>query len=197
MDDPTPRDLDALTAEPAELDGHTIDELAAYLDAGRVPYDPAIEESAACRHALAALERLHAVSADLLSDPPAGEEDDSWVAGVLAHIAADAHAGADFPVAVTAEGDEVVMTEGALRALLRAVGDDEPGVLVGRIRFAGDLADPSSTVVITVDVTLAQGLPIPLATSRLRAAMRSAVERHIGLQPVLDIVVRDLTTEDR
>ena len=35
-----------------DLDGHTFDELAEYLDRDRTPRDPDIESSAACRLAL-------------------------------------------------------------------------------------------------------------------------------------------------
>ena len=45
----------AYRIEPDDLDGHTIDELADYLDAGMQPADPSIDDSAACQNALAAI----------------------------------------------------------------------------------------------------------------------------------------------
>lgn len=193
VDDQTPHDLDALTAEPDQLDGHSIDELADYLDAGRTPIDESIEASPACRHALAALERLRTVTSDLLTDDTAAIDDnDEWTNTVMARITLDAHAGADFVIDTTA-GDETVMTEGALRALIRSAGDEDPGFLVGRIRFAGDLAGDTDPATISVDVIVAHGTPIPNGVDRLRQLILEQVRRHTRLtHPRIDITVRDL-----
>ena len=55
-------------ADPADLDGHTIDELGEYLDRGRIPFDPSIEASPGCQLALQSMERLHGTD----SAPDAG-----------------------------------------------------------------------------------------------------------------------------
>ena len=194
MNDQTNHDLDAVTAEPDQLDGHTIDQLADYLDNGRTPTDGSIESSPACRHALAALERLRTVAPDLLTeDTPQADDDDDWINGVLARISLDAHAGADFTIHVTDDGDETAMTEGALRALIRAAGDEEPGFLVGRIRFTGDLDGNGDPVTIAVDVIVAHRTPIPDGVRRLRQLILEQVTRHTRLiGPQIDITVRDL-----
>lgn len=196
MDEQTSEALDAIAREPEDLDGHTIDELAEYLDAGRTPPDPSIESSPACRHALAALERLRSLAPELLTDDDADDEDD-WVARVMDGIALDAHAGADFVLTDGGPDARVLMTEGALRALIRAAGDDEPGFLVGRVRFHGDLSDPAGRVGVFISVTVVHGIPIPAAVDRLRAKILSALGRHTELAtPRIDIAVDDLETPE-
>ena len=56
----SPEALDAL--EPGDLDGHSIDELTDYLDAGMQPADPSIDDSPACQNALAAIIRIRHAS---------------------------------------------------------------------------------------------------------------------------------------
>ena len=195
MDDQIDADLDTIAREPEDLDGYTIDDLADYLDAGRHPYDPVIESSPACRHALAALERLRVLSADLLTDavPDGDFDDDAWLERVMSGIARNARNGADFVLTAAAPDTILVMTEGALRALIRAGGDHEPGFLVGRIRFAGDLSEPAGAITIAVDVTVAHGLPIPDAVERLRTRISSTVLQHTEFQQLrVDVTVEDL-----
>lgn len=193
MADSTSDDLAALTAD--DLDGHTIEELAEYVDRGRTPLDPSIESSASCRHAVAALERLRTVSAGFLSDDTDADPvaDDAWLSGVMAQISVDARAGADFTVLTTGAGDEVVMTEGALRALVRAAGDEQPGFLVGRVRFAGDLSAPDAELTVEVDVIVGYGVALRPAVELLRGAIVERLTTHTLFRRLrVDVIVRDL-----
>lgn len=191
MDEQTSDALDAIAKEPEDLDGHTIAQLADYLDSDRTPLDPAIEASPACQHALAALDRLRRLAPDLLVDDDR-QQDDDWVSKVMGGIALDAHAGADFVLADGGSDARLVMTEGALRGLIRAAGDDEPGFLMGRVRFDGDLA-PDARITIRTGVTVAHGVRIPAAVERLRSHIAAAVERHTLLVAArIDVDVDDL-----
>lgn len=178
--------------DPDDLDGHTVEELAAYLDRGSTPVDPTIERSPGCRRALAALQRLRALSDSVVAGP-ASRTDDSWRRAVMQRIALDARAGSDFLLAVTPDGDEVLMTEGALRGIVRAAGDDEPGFLVGRVRFDGDLSAPDGPLVVRIDLLVAYGVPIRAGADRLRIAVRERIERHTRFRaPRIDLTVRDV-----
>lgn len=176
------------------LDGHTLEELADYVDRGRTPVDPTIEDSPGCRHAIAALERLRSVSTTFLTEGPAGAQpDESWLAGLMSQISLDARSGADFTLITTPDGDEVVMTEGALRALVRAAGDEQPGFIVGRVRFQGDLSEPERPLVVRVDVVVGYGTRVGPEVVRLRAAVIERLTTHTMFRDVrVDIDVRDL-----
>jgi hypothetical protein len=87
--------------DPVRLDGHTVDELNEYLNAGRTPMNPSIESSAGCQFALSALERLHERTLELLEIKAAAEPrpKNGWIQGIMSRIAIEAHAGRDIPIA--------------------------------------------------------------------------------------------------
>lgn len=179
----------------ADLDGHTIEELSAYLDAGRHPLDPSIEASPSCQLALEAMERLRAVSGGLLAAEAAGEPtaDASWVQRVLTGIALDARAGRRIPLRHPSPTADLAITEGAVRGVIRSAEADVDGVVVGRCRIDGDLATPDATVDLAVDVSVRVGLAIPRAAARLRAAIASRVRANTDLTiRTIDITVHDV-----
>jgi hypothetical protein len=191
--EPAPGQLADL--EPADLDGHTIDELADYLDAGMLPVDPTIDDSPACQNALAAIVRLRHASLGSLdeaarAEAPAGE---SWIGGVLANISIEVRAGRDIPLRAVAPTEHPVMTEGAVRSLVRRAGDTVPGVVVSRCLLAGDVTELAAPVRVTVEIAVVQGHVVTTAAD----AVREAVERTLAVQTDLvveavDVVVRDL-----
>lgn len=184
-----------LAADEPDLDGHSMEELSEYLDNGRRPYDASIEDSAASVLALAALQRLNGVAADLMervAEPRPGAVD-QWVAGVLTRISLDARAGRDLPLAAPPDGDALLVTEGALRSLVRGAGDRLPGTLIGRVTIDGDLGTPTAEVALRVEMDIVFGMPIPGAVDRLREAIAATIRRHTTFRTgSIDVVVRDL-----
>lgn len=184
-----------LGLEPADLDGHTMEELADYLDAGRTPADDSIESSAGCRIALDALQRLRLltpalVAADLADEPAT---DDGWVQKILAGISLDARAGRRIPVRSPAAGADLGITEGAVRGLIRAAETAVPGVLVGRCRLDGDVTVPDEPIRIRVDASVPYGQPIPALADRLRTEIAERMRRHTEVNVVgIDITVHDI-----
>jgi len=186
--------LPALGLEPQDLDGHSIEELSDYLDANRTPRDPAIEESAGCRIALDALERLRGISAQLLEADAAAATpvEDGWVHRVLSGIALDARAGRRIPILDDAGGD-LGVTEGAVRGVVRAAERDVPGALVGRCVLEGDVMSPGAPITVKVEVSVAYGAPIPDLVTRLRDAISTRLRAHTELNVVgIDVLVQDL-----
>lgn len=191
-DGPGPDDEPALDDD---LDGHTIEELTDYLEAGRTPPDPSIEGSAACRIALDALARLHDLTPDLIAADTAAESqaDDGWVRRILGGIALEARSGRRIPLAAPGPDADLVITEGAVRGLVRAAENAVPGVLVGRCRFDGDVTVHASPVRVLVDVSLRYGQPLHVATARLRAEIAERLATHTALDVTgIDITVSDV-----
>jgi len=177
---------------PEELDGHTIDELADYLDAGRSPADPTIDESAGCRIALDALVRLRGLTSELIEADEAAEPaaDDSWVQGILSGIALDARAGRRIPLAV---GADAGITEGAVRGVIRAAENAVAGVLIGRCRFQGDITAAGEPVRVLVEASVPYGAAIPDLVDRLRAEIGARLAAHTTLNVEgIDITVSDV-----
>lgn len=200
------RELGGLALEPEDLDGHTLEELSDYLDAGRAPADPSIDRSPGCRLALDALERLRTLTPELLAADTAAEPepDEGWVEKILAGIALDARAGRRIPIPAPTTHADLGITEGAVRGLIRAAESAVPGVLVGRCRLDGDVTEPGAPVRVRVEVSVPYGVPIPDLVERLRAEIASRLVAHTDLDVTgIDITVHDiqklthLTEEDR
>ncbi|MGN8051184.1 hypothetical protein ACTJKO_15995 [Curtobacterium sp. 22159] len=181
--------------EPDDLDGHTIDELADYLDAGMLPADPSIDDSPACQNALAAIVRLRQSSQSSLEAAAAAEApaDESWISGVLANISLEARAGRDVPLRPAAPTEQPVVTEGAIRSLIRAAGDTVPGVVVTRCSLDGEVVQLDAPVRVTVEVGVRNGTHIPTAAALVRTAVAEVLAAHTHLElEAIDVVVRDL-----
>ena len=169
--------------EEDRLDGHTVEELSDYLDAGRLPADPSIDGSAGCQIALAALERLRSASMVAFEEAERRSSgDDGWIRRVMADIAMDAHAGRDIRVHHDDPRVHLAVTEGAVRELVRSVGDGIPGVLTGRVRLVGDVETPGEAIAVQVTVTVAYGTPIPPLAERVRETVREAIRTHTDLE---------------
>jgi len=181
--------------EPDDLDGHTIEELADYLDAGRTPADPSIDSSPGCQTALAALQRLRTVSAGLLDAEASTEPepDENWIGGILRNISREAHAGRSIPLPHPDPAAALAITEGSVRAVIRAAGDTVAGVLVGRCTLVGDVTVPGEPISVSIDVVVYWGQNIPAAAAALREAVASALALHTDLRIVgIDITVHDV-----
>lgn len=189
-DAPTPI---ALGSE--DLDGHTIEELTDYLEAGRTPADPSIDGSPACLLALDALDRLRGLTPALIAADTAAEPeaDDGWVRQVLSGIALDAHAGRRIPLPAPGPDADLGITEGAVRGLIRAAENAVPGVLVGRCRFDGDVTKPDAPVRVLVEASAPYGVPLTGVADQLRAEITARLAAHTALNiTAVDITIRDV-----
>ncbi|WAA66992.1 hypothetical protein [Microbacterium oxydans] len=184
-----------LGLDPTDLDGHTLDELTDYLEAGRQPADRSIDESPGCQLALDALERLHGLGAELMDAETAAEPDvdQNWVDRILSGIALDARSGRRIPFESADPGVELAITEGAVRGLVRAAESAVPGLLIGRCRLTGDVTIAGAPITVEIDASALHGEPIPLIADRLRAEIDLGLRRHTELNVVaIDIAIRDL-----
>jgi hypothetical protein len=180
--------------DPHNLDGHTIEELSDYLDRGRVPMDPAIESSAGAQNALAALSRLRALAPRILEAEAKAQpaRDASWIKRLLDQIGVQAHAGRSIPLSHDDPEARLSITEGAVRAIVRGVGDEIDGVLVERCRLNGDVETAGEAVAIVIDVSIYADADPASVIAELRAQVEAALARHTELNVSgVDIVVRD------
>lgn len=194
-DDREVPEIRRLGLEPTDLDGHTIEELADYLDAGRTPRDRSIEESPGCQLALDALQRLHGLGSELLDAETAAEPevDPTWVERVLSGIAMDARAGRRIPFASEEPDTDLGITEGAVRGLIRAAEAAVPGLLIGRCRLTGDVTAAGAPIRIEIDASALHGQSIPAVADRLRDEVDRALRMHTELNvTAIDIAIRDI-----
>ncbi len=191
---------DSARYEPEDLDGHTIEELSDYLDAGRLPFDPSIEASPGCRLALDSLTRLRSVTAELTAQDTAAEPaaTTDWVQRILEGIVTDARAGRRIPIAMPAAQPEGVsadlaITEGAVRGLVRAAEAAVPGVLVGRCRLEGDVTQLGAPVRVEAEISVPYGQSILGLVNRVREEIAARLKAHTDLTVAgIDITVSDI-----
>jgi hypothetical protein len=191
-------DLDALELD--DLDGHSIDELADYLDAGMQPPDPSIDGSPACQNALAAILRVRHASLGSLEAAARDEApaDESWIGGVLANISLESRSGRDVPLRALSESERPVMTEGAIRSLIRRTGDGVPGVLVARCSLDGDVTELAAPIRVVVEVAIMSGPSIVATADLVRTGVAQALAEQTDLVvDSIDVVVRDLLEPQR
>jgi uncharacterized alkaline shock family protein YloU len=186
---------EVLSWEPQDLDGFTIDDLMDYLDTGMTPPNPVIDVSPSCQIALVALQRVRTMTQTLLDEdaldaPPI---DDSWVAGILENITLESRAGRDIPFHAPNVRAELVITEGAVRGIVRAAGDTVQGILVGRCVLDGDVTIPNTPITVQIDATIIFGASIPETTERIREAIRTQLLTNTELNvAAVDITVTDV-----
>ncbi|WP_091487492.1 hypothetical protein [Microbacterium pygmaeum] len=175
--------------------GKTIEDLSDYLAADRFPRDPHIETCPECLNALQGLARVSQLSRDLLAQdiaeqPPIPE---SWFQGIMSNIQTEVRAGRALPLHHPDPRVTLSVTEGAVRALIRSVGDDIPDVVVGRCRLEGDVERPGAPIVVTITASIAFGRPILPVTTALRTGILEALARHTELHvEAVDISIDDL-----
>lgn len=180
-----------LALGPEDLDGHTVEELSEYLEAGRLPADPSIDESAGCQIALDALERLRGLTPKLFAADTAAEPeaDEQWVQGILADITLDARAGRRIPVALPAARADAGITEGAVRGLIRSAERAVPGVLIGKCKLEGDVTEPGAPVRVSAEMSVTFGESIPELVARVRAE----IQAHLASHTTLNVAGVDIT----
>lgn len=181
--------------DPTRLDGHTVDELSDYLGAERLPSDPSIEASAGCQLALEALERLRYRTLQLLEQQAQGQPEPStgWIRGIMDQIAIEAHAGRDIPILHAPAAGSLVLTEGAVRGMVRSAGDSVDEVIVGRCRLDGDVTVPGEPITVAVDITVRWGENLTRAADRARAAIYRRLLAHTELIiAAIDVTIQDV-----
>jgi hypothetical protein len=168
-----------------DLDGHTMDELAEYLDRGRTPRDPDIESSAACRLALSNMHRLRELSvgamqrrADTDTDP---DRETRWIDGLLATIRAETTSGRDVPVSHPDPRLRLTLTEAAVRNLVRRAGDTTGGIVMGRCTLTGDVSTPGTPITVDLTAAIAYGQVAEETAVRLRRRVADVLTRHTEL----------------
>ncbi|HEY8588831.1 MAG TPA: hypothetical protein VIL55_04690 [Naasia sp.] len=181
--------------DAAHLDGFTLEELGEYLDSGRQPRDERIESSASAQHALAALSRLRAVAPKVMEAEAAAAplRAPSWFKAILDQIGVQAHAGRDIPLAHDDARTRLAITEGAVRGLVRAAGDELDGILVEKSRLEGDVETPGSPVTVRVDVSLYTGAD----ADNLLPALRRDIGRTLATHTELNVEEISIRVRDR
>ncbi|RKR76086.1 hypothetical protein [Frondihabitans australicus] len=173
----------------------TLERISDYLDAGRLPYDPAIEDDPENQAQLVALARLRSLSARLVEDDadavPA--PDSGWLSGVMERVRREARSGRDLPIAGDDPRAVLQVTEGAVRGLIREAGDGVHGAIVISCVLRGDVSTIGAPVRVEVTISALRGEFVPAMADEVRAAvgLRLAAQTELAVEAI-DIVVGDV-----
>lgn len=185
--------LDGL--DPGSLDGHTVEELSDYLDAGRSPRNPDIENSPGCVIALDALTRLRAATWSMLEAEAAEDtgRDEVWIKNVMENISREARAGRDIPISSVDPRVRLTLTEGSVRGLIRAAGDGVGGAIVGRVRLDGDVSVEGEPIAIDVTASGVFGRNLLQLAQEMRDVIGAALRQHTELNVTsIDVTIQDV-----
>ena len=176
------------TQEEIGESGYTLEQLGEYLDSGRTPAIPAIDDNAECQAALAALERAGSLSRDLVARDESAL-DETWFGSLLTQITREVKAGRDIPLASADPRTHLSITEGAIREFVRAAGDAVDGVLVGHCA----LTDTEDGLRVDLSISVQLGAPVTAAAEAVRQAVYTELLKHTEL-PVaaVDVTVVDV-----
>lgn len=168
---------------PADDCRRRIEDLSDYLDTGSSPDAEHIDHCPQCQARLAGLRSLNEAALDLMADDvdAAGADDTSWLDNILVNLLLETRAGRSIPLAGTDPMDELSETEGAVVAMIRAVGDAMDGVLIGKCRLHGDVTVPGAPVTVEVNVSARYGHPLPDMAQSLRREITAALAVHTEL----------------
>lgn len=189
------QDAGGLVPGADDYGGYTIEELSDYLDSGRTPRNEEIERSPGSRIALDALERLQRLSPSLLAADTAAEErpDEGWVRRILSGISWESRAGRRIPFDSGQKGDDLGITEGAVRGVIRGAEEAIERIVVGRCRLIGDVTAPGESIRVSLDASVPYGEPIPALAERLRAEVARRLRTHTDLNVAgIDVRIRDV-----
>lgn len=173
----------------------TIDDLSDYLDSDRTPVIPEIENSPECRAMLDSLERVGALSRELIArdvelNPTI---DERWLGGLIASIGREVKAGRDIPLASADPATSLSITEGAVRELVRVAGDSIDGVLVGSCAIDGDLMLPAEPLRVAVTISVVLNGPVTALADAVRQRVYSELLKHTELTiGAVDVTVTDV-----
>ncbi|REC98685.1 hypothetical protein DEU35_1794 [Microbacterium sp. AG157] len=175
--------------------GYSLEDLSAYLDRGRIPRIPAVERNAECQAILASMERMGRLSREIVEEQATEPLSESWYDSIMREVMREFRAGRDIPLARADDGTELVVTEGALYELIRAVGDGIDGLLVGRVRL--DQLEPDAPLDVRVSVSVRFGRAMNIAVDEMRNGIRAAIERHGDLRVGrVDVTVGDVHLDE-
>jgi len=192
---PQERLLDGL--DPEDLDGHTIEELSDYLDAGRQPRDDSIENSPGSRIALDALSRLRQESWAMLEVEARTDSatERSWIGRVIANISRESRAGRAIPVSHPDPATHLNISEGSVRGLIRAAGDGTYAALIGTVELVGDVTVPNEEITVNTTASVAYGENLTVVAEVIRQKIAAALHRHTELNIVaINVSIQDVHT---
>lgn len=181
--------------------GRDIDEVWAGVDRPATPHEQTCPFCSAARESMRELGRATAELRTQDEEDPDLQAGPQVIARILDIARSEARRSRRLPLSKPRPGqvvDELTVSEQAVAAVVRRTGDRYGGVQVRRCSI--DLVDATvqeeqgaSDVRVSLRVSVAADVSIPVLSAELRSAVMAVVDREVGINVVgVDLVVEDV-----
>lgn len=181
--------------------GRDIDEVWAGVDRPATPHEQTCPFCGAARESMRELGRVTAELRTQDEEDPDLQAGPQVIARILDIARSEARRSRRLPLSKPRPGqvvDELTVSEQAVAAVVRRTGDRYGGVQVRRCSI--DLVDATvqeeqgaSDVRVSLRVSVAADVSIPVLSAELRSAVMAVVDREVGINVVgVDLVVEDV-----
>lgn len=181
--------------------GRDIDEVWAGIDRPATPHEQTCPFCSAARESMRELGRVTAELRTQDEEDPDLQAGPQVIARILDIARSEARRSRRLPLSKPRPGqvvDELTVSEQAVAAVVRRTGDRYGGVQVRRCSI--DLVDATvqeeqgaSDVRVSLRVSVAADVSIPVLSAELRSAVMAVVDREVGINVVgVDLVVEDV-----
>lgn len=181
--------------------GRDIDEVWAGVDRPATPHEQTCPFCSAARESMRELGRVTAELRTQDEEDPDLQAGPQVIARILDIARSEARRSRRLPLSKPRPGqvvDELTVSEQAVAAVVRRTGDRYGGVQVRRCSI--DLVDATvqeeqgaSDVRVSLRVSVAADVSIPVLSAELRSAVMAVVDREVGINVVgVDLVVEDV-----
>lgn len=185
-----------MTSQSIGDSGYTLEDLADYHERGRMPANAAIDGDPQCRAVLDSMDRLGTLSRELVEHDAAIAIEESWFEQILGAVARESRAGRDLPI-YEAGDVRLVVTEGAVRGLVRDAGDSVDGVLVESVDVSVLPETEGESIDVALSISVLYGTVIHELAEQVRDAVASALQQSTPWSVGdVDVTIDSLRTRD-
>lgn len=185
--DATPAKAEAAADDTLKF---SIEELNDYLDAGKQPPRPEIDNDPQAASMLSLLERLRELTAVMREEESQPLDKEAWWSRITVVLTDEMRAGRQIALSKPQADGSTTVSEGELKAFIRGIGDARECV-VTKVKVAGDFDTPGAPLTLTLRLTVPVGR-IPDNAEQLR----QAVYREVSEQYALNIAETNVTVAD-
>lgn len=170
-----------MTAEHAEPScGTDLRDITRYLTGENPAQSAHIESCPECQDAIRSLRRLEDFTHQLAAADTDRADDPAWFHRLMSDLHLEASPGRRIPFTDPGDAD-LAVTEGAIRASVRAAADTIDGALIGKCSFMGDITTAGAPVDVDISLAVVYGHPIQATVADLRTTVEHVLRQHTEL----------------
>ncbi|WP_166987282.1 hypothetical protein [Canibacter zhoujuaniae] len=170
------------------------DEINDFFDNAGEALQDRFESDPHASHVLQQLGRLRSLTAEVSKRSSAAIETSAdWWEQLTTLIIADSRPGRVIPLGKATESQELGITEGAVKALIRDASDAIESCLVTKIELPAEITEPGAQITVKLRASVASDVSVKPAADAIRAAVSKKLKTHTTLDiAAIDVQVSDV-----